>query len=48
MGATFLMLVDNISRTISTAEIPLGILTAFIGAPVFLYLIITGGSARND
>lgn len=48
MGAVFLMLVDNISRTISTAEIPLGILTAFIGAPVFLYLIITGGSARND
>ena len=48
MGATFLMLVDNISRTITTAEIPLGILTAFIGAPVFLYLIVTGGSARND
>lgn len=48
MGSAFLMLVDNVSRTITTAEIPLGILTAFVGAPVFLYLIITGGSARND
>lgn len=48
MGATFLMLVDDIARTLTTAEIPLGILTAFIGAPVFMYLIITGGSRVND
>ena len=44
MGATFLMLVDNISRTIMTAEIPLGILTAFVGAPFFLYLILDRGN----
>ena len=48
MGASFLMIVDNISRTVTSAEIPLGILTAFIGAPVFMYLIITGGSRGND
>lgn len=48
MGASFLMIVDNISRTATSAEIPLGILTAFIGAPVFMYLIITGGSRGND
>ena len=48
MGAAFLMIVDNISRTATSAEIPLGILTAFIGAPVFMYLIITGGSRGND
>lgn len=48
MGAAFLMIVDNISRTVTSAEIPLGILTAFIGAPVFMYLIITGGSRGND
>ena len=48
MGAAFLMVVDNISRTVTSAEIPLGILTAFIGAPVFMYLIITGGSRGND
>ena len=36
MGAGFLLLVDDVSRLISTAEIPIGILTAFIGAPFFL------------
>lgn len=39
MGASFLLIVDNISRMATTAEIPIGILTAFIGAPFFLYLI---------
>lgn len=48
MGALFLLLTDNVARTVASSEIPLGILTAFIGAPVFLYLIITGGSSRDD
>ena len=39
MGASFLLVVDNISRLATTAEIPIGILTAFVGAPFFLYLI---------
>ena len=39
MGAGFLLVVDNISRMTTTAEIPIGILTAFVGAPFFLYLI---------
>ena len=39
MGASFLLVVDNIARLASTAEIPIGILTAFVGAPFFLYLI---------
>ena len=39
MGAGFLLLVDDVSRLVTTAEIPIGILTAFIGAPFFLYLI---------
>jgi iron complex transport system permease protein len=38
-GAIFLLSVDNVSRTLLTTEIPLGILTAFIGAPFFIYLI---------
>lgn len=41
-GALFLLLVDNISRNIFPVEIPIGILTAFIGAPFFLYLIVKG------
>lgn len=47
MGATFLMIVDDVSRCITTSEIPLGILTSFIGAPVFIYLILTGGEDRG-
>ena len=46
MGAGFLLLVDDVSRLISTAEIPIGILTAFIGAPFFLYLIVRQGRRR--
>ena len=40
MGSSFLMLVDTISRSLLTSEIPIGILTSFIGAPFFLYLMI--------
>ncbi len=39
LGATFLVLVDDLARLVTTTEIPLGILTAFIGAPFFLYLL---------
>lgn len=43
LGAAFLLIVDDVARLAATNEIPLGILTAFIGAPLFLYLILTGG-----
>ena len=39
IGAAYMMVVDNISRTVFSTEIPLGILTAIIGAPVFAYLL---------
>lgn len=45
MGASYLMIVDNLSRTIASSEIPIGILTAFIGAPFFLYLIVKRGDS---
>lgn len=38
-GAAFLLLVDNVSRNLLAVEIPIGILTAFVGAPFFLYLM---------
>ena len=41
-GATFLLVVDNISRNLFAVEVPIGILTAFIGAPFFIYLITRG------
>ena len=47
MGAAFLTLVDDLARVITTAELPIGILTSFVGAPVFLYLIVTGGAERE-
>ena len=47
-GATFLMVVDNIARLATTAEIPLGILTSFVGAPIFVYLILKGGTGREN
>ena len=42
LGASFLLLVDNLARSLSTLEIPLGILTALLGAPFFLWLLARG------
>lgn len=42
-GGIFLLLVDNVSRSATTAGIPIGILTSFIGAPFFLWLITGRG-----
>ncbi|MCR4771870.1 MAG: iron ABC transporter permease [Oscillospiraceae bacterium] len=47
MGAGFLLAVDDIARVITTSELPLGILTSFVGAPVFVWLILKGGAARE-
>ena len=46
-GATFLLIVDDLARVLSAGEIPIGILTSFIGAPVFLYLLFTGGGGKR-
>ncbi|WP_407361441.1 FecCD family ABC transporter permease [Microbacterium sp. LBN7] len=43
-GALFLMIADLLARTVAMpTEIPLGILTAFVGAPFFLWLMRSGG-----
>jgi len=39
LGAVFLVIVDDVSRTLTGGEIPLGILTALIGGPFFVYLL---------
>jgi iron complex transport system permease protein len=46
IGSAFMILVDTIARRASTSGIPLGILTAFVGAPFFVYLILRQG--RKD
>ncbi|MDA5389270.1 FecCD family ABC transporter permease [Loigolactobacillus backii] len=40
LGAAFLLILDTIARTISAGEIPLGILTGFIGTPLFVWLLL--------
>ena len=39
VGASFMLVADLISRTIWKFEIPVGIITTVIGAPLFLYLM---------
>jgi len=44
-GGFFLVLCDTISRVLQTqSELPIGIITALIGGPFFIYLIITKAS----
>ena len=42
IGSVFLLTVDTIARNLLLIEIPLGILTAIIGAPFFVYLLLRG------
>lgn len=46
LGAVFMIIVDTMARSISAAEIPVSILTAIIGAPVFIYLMRRSGGWR--
>jgi iron complex transport system permease protein len=42
LGAIFLLIIDNVARVVAQIEIPIGILTAIIGVPFFLYLLSRG------
>lgn len=39
LGASFMILIDTLSRSLTVIELPLSILTAIIGAPVFILLL---------
>ncbi len=41
LGATFMLLVDTLARTLARIELPLGVLTAFVGTPFFVWLLAT-------
>ena len=44
-GAVFLIAADTLARTIiSPSELPVGVITAFLGAPFFIYLLKARGS----
>lgn len=40
LGAIFMLLVDTVARVLTSAELPLSILTGIIGAPFYFYLLI--------
>ena len=41
LGGMFLMVADTVARTLlSPAEIPVGVVTALVGGPIFLYLLV--------
>lgn len=46
-GASFMLIVDDLARTVTATEIPLGIITSLVGAPLFAYLIKRGHMGWN-
>lgn len=40
LGGAFMIMVDDLARTLTQAEIPIGIITALVGAPAFTFLLI--------
>ena len=45
LGGIFLLLTDDLSRTLFAVEIPIGILTSLLGAPFFLILLTRRGDS---
>lgn len=39
IGAVFMVIIDTVSRSLTSSEIPLSVLTSLIGAPFFIYLL---------
>jgi iron complex transport system permease protein len=39
LGAAFMIGVDTLARSVARIEVPLGVLTALIGGPVFVFLL---------
>ncbi len=39
MGASYMLICDTIARTLTSAEIPIGIITSIVGSPYLLYLL---------
>ena len=44
-GAGYLLGVDTLARTVSRVEVPLGVLTAFIGTPFFIWVLAVSHKA---
>lgn len=47
-GGAFLVLCDTFARTIlAPAELPVGVVTAFLGGPFFIWLLVSGTAQKN-
>ena len=46
LGALFMLAADTLARTLTAAEIPVSVVTALIGAPVFIWLLRRTGAGR--
>ncbi|NLC09741.1 MAG: iron ABC transporter permease, partial [Gammaproteobacteria bacterium] len=40
LGASFVLLTDTLARSVSELELPLGVLTALLGGPFFLFVLL--------
>ncbi|RVT89987.1 iron ABC transporter permease [Rhodovarius crocodyli] len=47
LGASFLMLADTLARSVTAAEVPVGIVTALVGTPVFAWLLHRAAGGRQ-
>jgi iron complex transport system permease protein len=48
VGAGFLVLADTLARTVvSPAELPIGVVTALVGSPVFIWILRTTSAIRT-
>ena len=47
IGALFLLVCDTLARSVAMTEIPLGIVTATLGIPIFVVILIFNKSAKN-
>lgn len=47
IGASFMLVVDDLARTVTATEIPLGIITSLVGAPLFALLLQRGRMGWN-
>lgn len=47
LGASFLLVIDTLARSLTAAEIPISILTAVIGAPFFIILLRRTGGIKT-
>jgi iron complex transport system permease protein len=43
LGGAFLIITDTLARTVAPVEIPLGVITSLVGAPFFIWLLVTTG-----